>query len=268
MVTIQEERLLSEINTALASHVKIKNRVWKIDADQLSFKELNTLPRILDHHGVEKVEITNVYGQRYIGTDLKTSLKIDIHGTPGNDLAAFMNGPNITVYGNAQDCVANTMNEGQIIIHGRAGDITGYGMRGGKVFIRDDVGYRCGIHMKEYLDKKPTLVVGGIAQDFLGEYMAGGTLLVLGLSLKEDEVHKSRYVGTGMHGGVLYIRGEVNNLGKEVKVTETDEHDLTIIEGLVKEFSNCFDKDYDQIMSKKFVKIIPHSHRPYGRVYA
>ena len=188
MVTQQEEKLLSEIDTTLLSHIKIKNKVWKIDADKLSFKELNTLLRILDRFGAEKVEINNVYGQRYIGTDLKTNLKIDIHGTPGNDLAAFMNGPNITVYGNAQDCIANTMNEGQIVVHGRAGDITGYGMRGGKVFIRDDVGYRCGIHMKEYLDKKPIMVVGGIAQDFLGEYMAGGTLLILGLSLKEAEV--------------------------------------------------------------------------------
>lgn len=268
MVTRQEEKIIAEIDASLASHVKVRNRIWKIDADQLSFKELNTLLRMLDRHEVEKVQITNVFGQRYIGTDLETTLKIDIHGTPGNDLAAFMNGPTITVYGNAQDCIANTMNEGQIIIHGRAGDITGYGMRGGKVFIRDDVGYRCGIHMKEYLDKKPILVVGDVAQDFLGEYMAGGTMLVLGLSLKEGEVHKSRYVGTGMHGGVLYVRGEVKDLGKEVKAIDTDEADLTIIKALVKEFCSYFNKDYDNIMDKKFVKIIPHSHRPYGRVYA
>jgi glutamate synthase domain-containing protein 3 len=268
MVTQQEEKLLLEIDTKLASHLRVKNKVCTIDAQTLSFKELNTLLRLLDQHGAERVEIHNVYGQRYIGTDLKTNLKIDIHGTPGNDLAAFMNGPKITVYGNAQDCIANTMNEGQIVIHGRAGDITGYGMRGGNVFIRDDVGYRCGIHMKEYLDKKPLLVVGGIAQDFLGEYMAGGTLIVLGLSLKEGESHKSRYVGTGMHGGVLYVRGEVTHIGKGVKVTDADENDLKILKGLVKEFCGYFGTEYDLIMSKKFFKIAPHSHRPYSRVYA
>jgi len=268
MVTRQEEKLIAEIDTRYTSNVKVKNKVWRIDAQDIQFKDLNTLLRMLDRHGAEKVEIHNVYGQRYIGTDLKTALKIDIQGTPGNDLGAFMNGPCITVHGNAQDCIANTMNEGQIVVHGRAGDITGYGMRGGKLFIRDDVGYRCGIHMKEYLDKKPLMVVGGIAQDFLGEYMAGGTLLVLGLSLKDGETYKARYVGTGMHGGVLYIRGEVTNVGKEVKVTAADQTDLAAIECLVKEYCNHFNADLEQIMSKPFYKIAPASHRPYSRVYA
>jgi glutamate synthase domain-containing protein 3 len=268
MVTRQEEKIMAEIDTNLSSHIKIKSNVWKIDALTLSYKDLNTLLRKLDRKSVEKVEIHNVFGQRYIGTDLNSSMQIDIHGTPGNDLGAFMNGPHITVYGNAQDCIANTLNDGQIVVHGRAGDITGYGMRGGKVFIRDDVGYRCGIHMKEYLDKKPLMVVGGVAQDFLGEYMAGGTLLVLGLSLKDGETHKSRYVATGMHGGVLYIRGEVTNVSKEVKVTEADKTDMATIEPLVKEYCSYFDADYDKIMNKKFCRIAPASHRPYGRVYA
>ena len=82
-----------------------------------------------------------------------------------------MKGPLLTVYGNAQDGVGNTMDEGRIVIHGDAGDIVGHSMRGGKIFIRGDAGYRVGIHMKEYGEKKPTLVVGVTAQDFLGEYL-------------------------------------------------------------------------------------------------
>ena len=77
-----------------------------------------------------------------------------------------MKGPRIVVHGNAQDCCGNTMDHGQIVIHGRAGDITGYSMRGGKIFIRDDVGYRAGIHMKEYGSKRPCLVVGGTAVSY------------------------------------------------------------------------------------------------------
>jgi len=111
-------------------------------------------------------------------------------------------------------------------------------------------------------------MVGGVAQDFLGEYMAGGTLIVLGLTLKDDENYKARYVGTGMHGGVLYIRGTVSNVGKEVKVTDADENDLKTIAASVKEFCSYFGTDYAQIMSKKFYKIAPASHRPYGRIYA
>ena len=264
----QQPKVMAEIRADFLLRLHVEKNVWKINAQDLHYQELNTLLRELDRKGAEKVEINNVYGQRYIGTDLKTKMKIDIYGTPGNDLAAFMDGPSIEVHGNAQDCTGNTMNDGEIVIHGRAGDITGYGMRGGKIFIRDDVGTRVGIHMKEYMQFKPYMVVGGTAQDFLGEYMAGGVLVVLGLTLKEGEGHKSRFVGTGMHAGIIYIRGEVTNLGKEVKIMPVNKTDLKTIESLVKEYCSHFNADPDKIMAGKFNKIVPYSHRPYGRIYA
>ena len=267
MVT-QQTKAATVISAKFLSHVKLEKGIWKVNAEEMHYKELNALLRELDGSGAEKVELSNVYGQRYIGTDLKNKMKIDIYGTPGNDLGAFMDGPSIEVHGNAQDCTANTMNDGQIVIHGRAGDITGYGMRGGKMFIRDDAGYRLGIHMKEYMDKKPYMVVGGTAEDFLGEYMAGGVLVVLGLTLKKGEQHKARYVGTGMHAGIMYVRGEISHLGKEVKAMEVNKTDLKEIEGLVKEYCGYFNADLKAIMSGKFVKIVPYSHRPYGRIYA
>jgi glutamate synthase domain-containing protein 3 len=258
-----------EKTTALDAKLVIEeNGVWKINAQDMHYRQLNTILRELDAKGAQNVEINNVYGQRYIGTDLKSKMKIDIYGTPGNDLAAFMDGQTIEVHGNAQDCICNTMNDGKIVIHGRVGDITGYGMRGGKLFIRDDAGYRVGIHMKEYMDTKPIMVVGGTAQDFLGEYMAGGILLVLGLTLGEEERHRSRFVGTGMHSGIMYIRGEVASLGKEVKVLETDQSDLKVISELVHEYASYFNADADKILKGKFNKIVPFSHRPYGRIYA
>jgi glutamate synthase domain-containing protein 3 len=263
-----QEKTTMQISEKYQKNAQQENDTWKVNVQEMYYKDLNGLLRELDNNGAEKVQLNNVYGQRYIGTDLKTNLKIDIYGTPGNDLAAFMDGPSIEVHGNAQDCTGNTMNSGQIVIHGRAGDITGYGMRGGKIFIRDDVGTRVGIHMKEYLDNKPYMVVGGTAQDFLGEYMAGGVLVVLGLNLKEGEVHKARFVGTGMHAGIIYVRGSISNLGKEVKVMDVDAKDLEQIGSLVKDYCSYFNADYDKIMAGKFVKIVPYSHRPYGRIYA
>ncbi|MFB3889028.1 MAG: hypothetical protein ACE14S_06015 [Candidatus Bathyarchaeia archaeon] len=256
------------MNSKLLPHVNEKKGVWAVNAEGMYYRDLNALLRELDNNGAQRVGLYNVYGQRYIGTDLKNPMKIDIYGTPGNDLAAFMDGPSIEVHGNAQDCTGNTMNNGTVVIHGRAGDITGYGMRGGRIFIRDDVGTRVGIHMKEYLNHKPYMVVGGTAQDFLGEYMAGGVLVVLGLTLKKGEPHRARFVGTGMHAGIMYIRGEVTHLGKEVKVMEVNKTDLKRIGELVKEYCSHFSADFDEVMSGKFVKIVPYSHRPYGRIYA
>lgn len=267
MTPINQE-ILAKTTDAEARRLTQENNTIKIDAMGIHYRDLNKLLRILDKAGAEKVEIHNVYGQRYIGTDLRNDLNIEIFGTPGNDLGAFMDGQTLTVHGNAQDCTGNTMNEGRIVIHGRAGDITGYGMRGGKIFVKDDIGYRSGIHMKEYMGKKPYVVVGGTAQDFLGEYMAGGVLLVLGLTLKDGEKHKAKFVGTGMHGGVIYISGEVTNLGKEVKVIEVNNNDLTVIKGLVKEYCINFNENIDNVMERKYLKIVPVSHRPYGTVYA
>ncbi len=266
---VTAEAKLAGISENFLKSIELDKDVYKVNVQDMHYRELNTLLRELDAVGAQKVELSNVYGQRYLGTDLKTKMKIDVFGTPGNDLASFMDGPTVEIHGNAQDCTGNTMNSGSVIIHGRAGDITGYGMRGGKMFIRDDAGYRCGIHMKEYLDNKPLMVVGGIAQDFLGEYMAGGVLVVFGLNLKKGEAYPSRYVGTGMHAGIIYVRGEIGNLGKEVKQMPVDDKDLAIIRGIAKEYCGYFStKDFDTIMAGNFVKIVPYSHRPYGRVYA
>ena len=213
----------------------IKESIIKIDAGGVYYRELNARLRDTVSNGTRKIELHNVHGQRYIGTDLNKAIEIEIFGTPGNDLGAFMDGPRITVYGNAQDGCGNTMNEGKIIVHGHAGDIIGLSARGGRIFVKDSVGYRAGIHMKEYQDKRPALVIGGTAQDFLGEYMAGGILILLGLNLNEEETHKANFIGTGMHGGAIYLRGNVNDsqLGKEVGMVDLDETDYIQLEQFV-----------------------------------
>lgn len=245
-----------------------------INARGLKHKELNDLLLETAQKGVSQITINNVFGQRYIGTRLylpeQQRLAIEVNNFPGNDLGAFLNGHKIVVYGNAQDGVGNTMDDGEIVVHGRAGDVVAMSMRGGKVFVRDNVGYRAAIHMKEFRDKKPVLVVGGTAQDFLGEYMAGGVVILLGLSLKEDELHRAHYIGTGMHGGVIYLRGHVDKhqLGKEVGVRQLDEQDKAIVKQYVNEYCSHFDGDPDSILQGPFIKLLPVSKRPYGKIYA
>lgn len=241
----------------------------EIDASELTHKELNDVIRDYVRKGARKIILRNVYGQRYIGTRLFSPegkrVTIEIFGTPGNDLGAFLDGHRIIVHGNAQDGVGNTMDDGEIIVEGRAGDIVGMSMRGGKIFIRDGVGYRVALHMKEYV-KKPVIVIGGTSQDFLGEYMAGGIVIMLGLNTE----HTAKFIGTGMHGGVIYIRGKVEKyqLGKEVGVLAVNEKDKEILKKYVGEFSEYFGFDKGEILSEKFIKLLPISKRPYGRIYA
>ena len=242
-----------------------------IDARGLHYRELNRILRESVLRGAKEISLHNVAGQRYIGTNLGRPVKVRIYGTPGNDLGAFMDGPQIEVYGNAQDGVGNTMNSGQVVVHGGGGDIVGMSMRGGKIFIKGDVGYRCAIHMKEYEDKKPVLVIGGTAHDFLGEYMAGGIVVLLGIDLEDGQPHPGRFIGTGMHGGAIFLRGRVEEfqLGKGVKLSEITEEDEALLDNIVDDFCQHFGYDPGEILSSSpFIKLTPKSLRPFEELYS
>jgi len=240
----------------------------KIDAKGLHFKQLNKLLRDAAKKGIKEIEIVNVNGQRYIGTGIDQEATIIIRGAPGNDLGAFMDSPTIIAYGNAGDCVGNTMNNGRIIIHGSAGDIVGYSMRGGEIHIRGNVGYRVGIHMKEYLGHFPVIVIGGAARNFLGEYMAGGRIVVLGLDVDGDEI-VGDYLGAGMHGGKMYIRGAVREdmLEMGVKIDSMTREDSTELRKILAEYCKNFKLSLPSMLKHEFTKIVPTTYRPYGRMY-
>jgi len=235
----------------------------RIDAKNLHYKELNERIFQAVENGEKEIFIDNVNGQRYIGAGLSENVKIIINGVPGNDLGCFMNGPEIIVNSNAQDGIGNTMNAGKIIVYGDAGDIVGHSMRGGKIYIKGNVGYRVGIHMKSYKELYPGIVVGGSAGDFLGEYMAGGLIIVLSNKV-------GNYIGTGMHGGRIYIRGNIEKyqLGKEINLFEIIEEDKSVLEKYIKEYCQIFNLNHNDILKDKFIKLLPYTHRPYGNLYA
>ncbi len=242
----------------------------EINARFMSYRDLNAALNQAVDAGTTHITVQNVNGQRYIGTNLHGRVTVELHGTPGNDLAAFMNGPAIIVRGNGQDGGGNTMNGGEIVIHGHAGDALGLAARGGSILVRDDAGYRAGIHMKEYQGRGALVVIGGGAQDFLGEYMAGGTLIVLGLSQRGAGWSHTRFVGTGMHGGAIYLRGRIDShqIGKEVGIAPPDDRDTRIIQEAVAKYSEHFGTDPKRILDAEFVKLFPLYLRPYGRLYA
>lgn len=242
----------------------------KIDAEGLYYCDLNQKIRAAVESGEESIELDNVNGQYFIGDGINRAVTISINGVPGNDLAAFMNGATVIVNDNAQDNIGNTMNAGKVIIHGHAGDVLGYAMRGGKIHIRKDVGYRVGINMKSYQKNRPVLIVGGKAGDFFGEYMAGGVLILLGMY--SDDLNKPKHgylFATGMHGGVIYVRGGVDKskLSADVKLSALNEHDQKELKTCLGDYCKDFRLDLKELMQEDFVKILPKSNRPYRNMY-
>ncbi len=235
----------------------------KIEVGLMHFETLNRMIRETDEH---YIRLEECIGQRYIASGIGGK-EIDIIGTPGNALGAYLDGSTINVYGNTQEATGDTMNEGTITIHGSAGDGTGYAMRGGKIFVKTDAGYRAGIHMKAYKEKAPSLVIGGKAGSFLGEYQAGGTIVVLGLG--EEETPVGNFCGTGMHGGKIFIRTEKPpmNLASQILINKATEEDLAEIKELVSEYAQAFEVDEASIYDKTFYVLTPDTKNPYRQLY-
>ena len=237
----------------------------EINATNLKTKEINNL--ISSNTG--DILIKNCLGQRFIAAG-DMDKNIILEGIPGNALGAYLNGSKIVVYGNVEDQVADTMNDGTIIVNGNAGDALGYSMRGGNIFIKGNVGYRCGIHMKEYSNKIPCIVVGGVCGSFLGVYLAGGKIIVLGLGEEnkgKNLVHN--FACYGMHGGKVFFRCKENKLTFPEQVIKkvATKDDLDEISEKIKVFSKLFNYDYNEIMNSDFTVALPNNSNPYKQMY-
>ena len=206
-----------------------------IDARQYTNEDLNNTVR----QCASQVQIDNCLGQRFIGAGL-SGKKITVNGTPGNALGAYLNGADIVVNGNAQDAVGDTMNEGCIFIHGNTGDAAGYAMRGGKIYVEGNAGYRAGIHMKAYKQKLPVMIIGGRCGSFLGEYLAGGIIVVLGMNTDGKKIV-----------GNFPCTGE----------------DMQEIIPYLEEFCKVFGKNPDELLKEGFTGVSPNTANPYKQMY-
>lgn len=238
-----------------------------IDCRELGYQELNGKL----HKNHREYRLTGCCGQRFIAAGM-SGKHITIEGIPGNALGAYLNGASITVQANAQDAVGDTMNEGKIVVYGSIGDAAGYAMRGGQIFVRDNAGYRAGIHMKAYGDKTPALIIGGFAGSFLGEYQAGGTILVLGRNLSEQgKTHPivGNFPGTGMHGGKMFLRGDCSRIRfpGQVTVRKSSPQELAEIRPLALEYGRLFGCDTEELLQAEFTTVLPDSKNPYRQMY-
>ncbi|HIV97514.1 MAG TPA: glutamate synthase [Candidatus Agathobaculum stercoravium] len=235
-----------------------------VQAGLTYYKQVNEQVRSISD---SEITIENAIGQRYLGCG-SSGKKITIHGTPGNGLGQYLNGSTLEVFGNAQEAVGDTMNDGDIIIHGSVGDACGYGMRGGRIFIEGNCGYRGGIHMKAYEQHFPAVVIGGKAGSFLGEYQAGGLILVLGIGL-DGTYPVNNFCGTGMHGGKIVLRCDKapEGLPRQVLVSEAAPDDLEKIAPYIEDYCRYFGGDAKALLAQKYYVLSPNPEAGYHQLY-
>jgi glutamate synthase domain-containing protein 3 len=123
---------------------------------------------------------------------------------------------------------------------------------------------------------RPVVVYGGKTKEFFGEYMSGGVLVALGMKIdgkKITEVPDDQVVGgslgSGIHGGVIYVRGKVpeENLGVGATEFPFTEEDKKLLTPYFKQFSKYFNVPIKRIWERKITKIAPASSRPYASYY-
>ena len=185
-------------------------------------------------------------GQRYIAAGAGEGF-YSVDQVPGNALGAYLDGATVEVFCNAQDATGDTMNGGEIIVHGSSGDATGYAMRGGSIYIERDAGYRCGIHMKEYQQKVPAIVIGGW----------------------EDRCPVGNFCGTGMHGGRIYLRTThlPPDLPAQVVVSQATEEDISHLRPLVEEYCRRFQVEKEPLLASHYYVLRPNTKNPYKQLY-
>ena len=235
----------------------------KINTKNINYKDLNATLRSING----ECTVSECLGQRFIAAGMSAK-NITVTGIPGNALGAYLNGAVIEVMGNAQDAVGDTMNDGKIVIHGNIGDAAGYAMRGGKLFVKGNAGYRAGIHMKAYREKQPVMIIGGKCGSFLGEYQAGGIIVVLGLT-DDDKSIVGNYPSTGMHGGKIFLRSDCKGIDFPAQVTakKASDDDLNEIKAYIEEFCELFGYEEADVLNSPFTIITPDSKNPYKQMY-
>ena len=125
------------------------------------------------------------------------------------------------------------------------------------------------IRDRAYQDQQPVIVIGGRAGSFLGEYQAGGTILVLGLHT-DGKPAAGYFPCTGQHGGRVIFRGDVSAIRFPDQVTPhpPTEEETALLRPLVERWCALFGGDAEALMGGPFTVVTPDSKNPYRQMYA
>ncbi len=147
-----------------------------------------------------------------VGAGVAEGITVRAEGSVG-DFAFFLSEKaGFDILGDAGDCCGHSMISGSILVHGSAGDSLGAFASGGFIAVHGQARRRCG-HALAGAD----VFVRGAVGDQAGYGMAAGAL-VLGNGTGEE-------LGFGMTGGVVFVRGEVKSVAKNVRAVRMKDAD-------------------------------------------
>lgn len=188
-----------------------------IDALELTPREINIQIRELMESGVGSITVENPMSRHGVGVGILNRLNLTFTDSLGYFGCGLIDGPNVHIKGRVGWSCAENMMAGTVLIEMNAGSTFGAAIRGGDLVCRGSVGARTGIDQKG-----GTIIVGGNTGAFSGFMMQRGRMIVCG--------DAGRSLGDSMYDGVIYVGGEVEELGIDCvpgEMTELDVRYLT-----------------------------------------
>ena len=125
------------------------------------------------------------------------------------------------------------LNAGGIItVHGDAGDTAGHCSSGGRIYIGGRAGTRTGSLMKhDPIYEEPELWVLKNTGSFSFEFMGGGKAVVCGWDSEEFDSVLGERPCVGMVGGVVYVRGPLDQIPGDIRTLALDDDDIAFLAG-------------------------------------
>jgi glutamate synthase domain-containing protein 3 len=184
-----------------------------IDALELTPREINIQIRELMESGVGSITVENPMSRHGVGVGILNRLNLTFTDSLGYFGCGLIDGPNVHIKGRVGWSCAENMMAGTVLIEMNAGSTFGAAIRGGDLVCRGSVGARTGIDQKG-----GTIIVGGNTGAFSGFMMQRGRMIVCG--------DAGRNLGDSMYDGVIYVGGEVEELGIDCVPGEMNELDV------------------------------------------
>jgi glutamate synthase domain-containing protein 3 len=184
-----------------------------IDAQELTPREINRQIRELMEQGVGDITVDNPMSRHGVGVGILNRVNLTFNDSLGYFGCGLIDGPNIHIKGRVGWSCGENMMAGTIVIDKNAGSTFGAAIRGGDLVCRGSVGARTGIDQKG-----GTIIVGGDTGAFSGFMMQRGRMIVCG--------DAGMNLGDSMYDGVIYVGGEVEELGVDCVAGELTELDI------------------------------------------
>jgi methylamine---glutamate N-methyltransferase subunit B len=208
----------------------------RIDASELSTREVNARIRNAIAEGADEIELAHPAGRHNLAVAMEGRARITCTGTVGYFIGALGMGPDIEVQGNAGWSVAADLMAGSVVVHGNAGSSVAASCSGGTVVVDGDVGARAAIALKG-----ATVVIGGDVGYMTAFMMQTGTLVIGG--------DAADGLGDSMYAGDIFLGGDVEALGADAVMREPTDDELVRLKDLLTNLGHDPDRPWKHVTS-------------------